>query len=426
MKMDLLRKNITLCAIVSMGFLFFTLQAQDVEDEELETEEVLDLETAEDETEEVEELENDEEEAEGEEDVVEESEEEVVSEDSEEDAEEIDEEVAEEFEDEPEVFGADTEEFSEEVIGIQGNWVKKKKWLKEAHAKNDEIQEVALEVHKAVGDFYEKFKTIDALQDDFYKESGLNRGGIEPLFKDIEKYLEKNKKGDLKALADGYRVVLQGKTKKVDIYAIEEEFKKFKGLLEQLKLDIKSIEELDNSVGKRREKLQEQIRMVSDDSDKARKVVDEIWHIIDDRKAEEKFYELRGICEKISALKKFVTTDFISDFDSIIQKIKDQIAKTKNSIQDLEKKGIIIENRTERLEQLIRLKAQRKEEEDEEKRIIEEKKANRKALKEELAKEGWLYKVYYSITESVSDSLQNVKGYFSKKARPKLNEGDKA
>jgi|SaaInlLV_10m_DNA_2_1039722.scaffolds.fasta_scaffold05774_2 hypothetical protein len=313
--------------------------------------------------------------------------------------------------------GAETEELSEDVVGVQGNWVKKNKWLKDANEKNDKLQVIVLEVQKITGMFYDKFKEIDDIQDDFYRAGGFDRGGITKLFTELEKEVEENKKKDLEILAQGKKVVIEGKKGKVDAYAIEEEFDKYKKELEQLKLDMESIKELDKSVAERRKKLQEQINSVFDEADKTRKVVSEIWDIIDDKKAEEKYYEVNKSLEKVKALKKYITNDLVKDFDSVIQKIKDQIAKTTETINDIEKKGIIIENRTERIAEIVKQKElQAKIEADEESRT-EDRKKRRSDRKAAFARDGaWHKMLGNAISDLASDSWTGIKDYFSKKA----------
>ena len=312
-------------------------------------------------------------------------------------------------------IGAETVELPESEIGTQGNWIKKNKWLKDANEKNDEIQRIALDVQNASGSFYEKFKSIDDIQDDFYRKSGFDRGEIEELFKSVKKYVEKQKQKDMDALASGYRVLIDGKKGKVDIYTVEEEYRAQIKDVEQLGLDMKSIKELDESVGKRREKLQQQINTVFDEADKAQKIVSDMWHIIDDRKAQEKFYELSNLREKVHALKQYITGDLIRDFDALIQKIKDQVAKVHEQIAVLEKKGIIIENRAERIAQLIKYKEQKAKEEEIRKQYEVERKEKREARRADRAKEGWIS----SAKGFASDIWEFATDYFSKKSEIK-------
>ena len=287
--------------------------------------------------------------------------------------------------------GAETTELPAEVIGFQGNWVKKKKLLKEAHAKNDRIQAEVIDVNRSIDKFYEKFKESDMLLDDFYTSVGFSQGEMDNLIKDIGKYLEKSKKRDIEALAkDGERIFddsrYDEKEKDVDAYSIEEEFKKRKREIEQLKLDLKAIEELDKSIGARRKKLEEELKEIQKDSREAAKIADDIWNIIDDQKAKDLVTKMDGIKTKVDALKKYITIDLMKDLEGVIKKIKDQVAKVKGEVATLEKKDIIIENRASRVALLSKEKVEKLKEDVVAADEMEERRESKEKIRRELEK----------------------------------------
>ena len=98
--------------------------------------------------------------------------------------------------------GPETIELSEEQIGAQGNWVKKREWLKESQRVNDQIQDLVVTIQKSRRSYTDKYTGIDNELDTFYKEDGLEQGKILELLNDVEKYLEKKRKKEIERLRE--------------------------------------------------------------------------------------------------------------------------------------------------------------------------------------------------------------------------------
>ena len=255
-----------------------------------------------------------------------------------------------------EPVGAETVSFPEAEIGAQGNWVKKREWLKESQKIVNEIQSLVTDIGQSRKMFQDKFVTVDGQLDSFYKQEGLSKGKIQVLLNDLEKYLEKKRKKEIEILKqqDKQRGVTGEFEIKLDL--LEDDIRNRKIELEQLKLDMKSIEDLDKSLSERLKKLDEQINVAQDENIKARKLSNKIWYIIDDKKARLAFYELQGnILEKIKAIQNYVQQDLLNDFNNVMGVLTTQINKIKNEIKNLENKGLIIRDRAQRVEE-IRLK----------------------------------------------------------------------
>jgi hypothetical protein len=252
--------------------------------------------------------------------------------------------------------GAETVSFPETEIGIQGNWVKKREWLKESGKIINEVESLVTNVEQTRKTFQDKFISVDGQLDNFYKQEGVGRGKIQALFNDLEKYLEKKRKKEIEILRqqDKQRGVTGEYEIKLDL--LEDDIRNRKMELEQLKLDMKSIEDLDKSLSERLKKLDEQINVAQEEAIKARKLNNKIWYIIDDKKARLAYYELKGnILERIRAIQNYVQQDLLNDFNNVMGVITTQINKVKDGIKNLEDKGLIIRDRAQRVED-IRLK----------------------------------------------------------------------
>lgn len=249
--------------------------------------------------------------------------------------------------------GPDTINLPEEKIGIQGNWVNKREWVKEIENINNEIQELVINIQKSKKDFNTKFSTIEKEVDNFYQTEGFAQGKLTELFTSIEKYLNKKKELDLQNLKDQGKDAGVSTDTLIKINIVENEMKAIKADLEQLKLDIKAIQDLYQSSLERIKKLDEQIAVCVDLSVKSKEISDQSWYVIDDKKVRKSYYELKGdYLEKVKAIQTFINSDLSSDFDKVISLLKEQMTKVSGQIKAIEDKGIFFRNRSKKLEEI--------------------------------------------------------------------------
>jgi hypothetical protein len=207
--------------------------------------------------------------------------------------------------------------------------------------------------------FYDKFQKTDEILDNFYKEAGLKKGKLEDLFNEVEKYIEKTKAQTKRlftiSLSDvGERIryeAIKIRKQHSDMYSIDEEFKQKKNDLEQLKVDIKSIEKLDTAAKDRLKFVENKIKEIRSKAEKAQLLSKKIWYVIDDKKAKKIFSQLSIIYQEVKNLQEYTTKDLFADFNMITEKTKKQIETATSSIEKLEKQQIFIRNRAERIEQ---------------------------------------------------------------------------
>lgn len=240
--------------------------------------------------------------------------------------------------------GASTVDFSEEQIGTQGNWVKKKRWVSEAQEQLTAMQEALVDIKVFRRENYEeKASDLDNEFEQFYRDLGIKQGGVDELFNEVIKevddkiqQIQQQPKKSNEQLAD----------KAAEVYEMADQMIAYKGEVEQLKLDVGSVEELDKAVGDRIKKLDEYIMQAADELEKAQGLNKQISYIIDHEKARKAFYQLKGIGDKIKAIQHYVKETLAVDFDHVIAQIKDHVSKTQASIKSVEDKGITVRKRT--------------------------------------------------------------------------------
>lgn len=250
----------------------------------------------------------------------------------------------------PQGSGPETVE-AVEKIGVQGSWVKKREMLLKSNEVNQQIQELAGQIEPIRKSFMDRYATIDAALDTYYKTIGLEQGKLQELFDDIVRYIEKKRAKEIAALG-----ITQGQPVDPELQAkidvIENSVTEAKQKLEQLKLDMKSVEDLDHSLSDRIKRVDETITSISTEATRANEIVEGLWSVIDHNKARDNYYDLtNNILEKIKSYQSYLNTDLSQDFDTVISTVQTQITTTQESIKKLEEDGLFIKNRAERVKE---------------------------------------------------------------------------
>ncbi len=249
--------------------------------------------------------------------------------------------------------GPETVAFSEDKVGAQGNWMKKREWLIKSNEIFDEIESVAFAIQETRKSFNAKYHAVDEELDNFYRSQALEHEKLQELFVSIMEYIEKQKKKKIEELSGQAREKLLERDYIIKIDLFNAEINKHKEGFEQLKLNFKSIDEIDKSIIDRLNRVNEQIAQAKIIFDQARVIIDDLWSIIDDKKARAIYYNLKGTTlEQLKSILTYLKDDLSSDFDLVAEKIRSQIQNAKTLIKQLEEKGFIIKNRSERLAQI--------------------------------------------------------------------------
>lgn len=299
--------------------------------------------------------------------------------------------------------GPETVALSDEAIGEYGNWVKKKQWLLKAFEVNDNIYKLAVQIADTRKLYSNKNDAISDELHNFYTELGIEQGKLQEMFESVERYLEKKKKKDIAQLSS-----LNPQKNEIDrdyqfkVELLENQIKRLKDELEQLKLDIKSIDDIGKSLIQRLEKADEQISSSLSLAESSKGKMESIWEIVDDKKARQIYYELVGIEENLKAALNYLKDVLAVDFDQVVGTSKKQITITKDAVKKLEDKGLIIRDRSKRLEQLKLQEMQKleKEKESAEKAAILSK--ENAEQKPQPAEEGFVKKIYNRIVVMVA------------------------
>jgi hypothetical protein len=236
-----------------------------------------------------------------------------------------------------------------QTIGVQGNWLKKRDWLIKAHEIDEEIHTIIVQNEALRASYVKLNNQVDVEFDEYYKQLGLGQGKIQELIESILVYIEQKKTQELATLT----AQVKSGQDQLKIYQIEQTVKKTKKELDQLRLDMQSIDDLERSLAERLKRFDEQAGLMQEESTKAQNRINQLWSIIDHNKAREYYYELKnGALERVKSANKYLQEDLFNDFKSVIDTIRKQIAATRERIKKLEKEDDIwIIDRARRVEE---------------------------------------------------------------------------
>lgn len=236
---------------------------------------------------------------------------------------------------EPEI-GIDTVSLSEP----QGNWLFKRIWWERAELKYEKIRKYVESVFESRALFLTQRADIDKnVLDPFYIAIGFGQGELKRIVDELVAYLEKEKteKGDLT----------------VQEREILAELQKEEKALQQIKLDVEGIIAMDAQIDEALNALFEQINRVRGYERDAWKDFKEIARVLNDTKARELYYKIGGVANNISDIQAYIRQEFSQHFGLLDTKIKEQVTRLQQSIEELKEKGFDLAEQVEKLQKKI-------------------------------------------------------------------------
>jgi len=265
-------------------------------------------------------------------------------------------------EDEPEVVGIDTLGTQEP----QGNWLFKRIWWEKAENKYGKLRGTVEEVFESRHAFFEKRNELGrSVLTPFYLAVGLEQGELQELLKYLNSYLKKELEED-KSLSKEER-------------ELRDKLPEHKVALEQLHVDVKGINKLEDALNDAITQLMEQINKVRQYEDQAWKTFKDIGRELSDKKAREYYYKMDEMVKNIQAINEYLKGDFSQYFDNVIATVKTHTERIIQLIKDLDAKGLSLKQEQERIDAQERAE-ELKEQQEREDRLKKEKDEAQKSL----------------------------------------------
>lgn len=242
-----------------------------------------------------------------------------------------------------------------------GNWLLKRVWWEKTEEVYEQIKEVFNKIMDTRMQFISEYNKLNRSLDIFYSEIGFEQGPLRDLLSHAQDLMEKEEReqGYLDKKEQAFVRKLRGKERD----------------LEQLKLDIKAIQELDAKLDEAFEVLFKQIDVCNQYEQKAWENFKEIARELNDKEARKLYYDTEGLYKDIQKVSEYISGAFAAYFNQTIQSAQDHTEKISSQMNALKNDGIDLVIEAEKLEK------------DEDQEI----KTEDQAAKPKPEKKGWWY-----------------------------------
>ncbi len=257
-------------------------------------------------------------------------------------------EPAEQIVQEIEEVGIDTINIDEP----QGNWLFKRMWWEHAEDRYEKIRALVQKIWESRMGFFVKRNELDKMiLDPFYISIGLGQGELQEILAELVGRIEKERQEE-GMLSQKERALL-------------DQLQAEKQTLEQTKLDVESISQLDKEIDQALNRLMEQINRVRAYEQESWEYFKDIARILNDKKARELFFKIDTALRNVKSIDDYLQQDFTQHFNQLLQRVNEQVNKVVNAIQRLKEKGVDFKKQLDVLEEQSVAQEEREEEEEE-------------------------------------------------------------
>lgn len=218
----------------------------------------------------------------------------------------------------------------------EGNWLNKRIWWERAQGKYKECRDVFETIFASRMTFLEKRSDVEKTTlDPFYREIGLEQGELREILIQLIEYVdeEKAETGALDEKARAFR----------DKVAIA------KKDIEQLKLDIDAISDIDGAIDNAVNALSNKINEAHRFEQAAWSEFESIAHELSDKRARERFYVIDGIHKNLKDLQNYIAGEFTAYFTGLVQASLDKTERAKKEVKELKDQGIDLQEQAKML-----------------------------------------------------------------------------
>ncbi len=263
-----------------------------------------------------------------------------------------------------------------------GNWLLKRVWWEKTEEVYEQIKEEFNKVMDTRMRFISEYNKLNRSLDIFYSEIGIEQGPLRDLLSHAQDLMDKEHKeqGYLNKREQAFVFKLKGKERD----------------LEQLKLDVKAIQELDAKLDEAFEMLFKQIDVCNQYEQKAWDNFKEIARELNDKEARKLYYDTEGLHKDVQKVSDYISGAFSTYFNQTIQSAHDHTSKISSQMNVLKNEGIDLVKQAEILE---------KDEVPTAKKVVKESKAKQK--------KGW----WYSLGQKIGKFVDMLVSYLPKSVR---------
>lgn len=290
----------------------------------------------------------------------------------------------------PDQFASEVDTFDKES---SGNWVLKRVWWEKIETLYEQIKQVFNTIMTARMDFISQRNRLDRELDLFFGQIGLEEGQLQDMIEDALNTLKKERaqEGFLDKNEEAFYQALQGKQRDI----------------EQLKLDVKALQELDQKVDEALDTLFKQIDIADQYEQKAWETFKDVARELDDKAARKSYYETEALLKDIQNVHRYITQDFAMYFTQTIQSAQTHSKSITVQMQTLKQNGVDLKKRLESIEQELEAKEIAKNVQKEKERA--QKEQAKKVQKEPVSSPGIVGSLKVFVLEAASSVVQFIK-----------------
>ena len=218
-----------------------------------------------------------------------------------------------------------------------GNWLLKRVWWEKTEGVYEQIKQVFNEIMSARMDYISQRNRLDRELDVSYGQIGLEEGELQDIIDYCLDFVKKEKpeQGFLsKQQEDLYNALQQ---KQHD--------------LEQIKLDLKALQAVDQKIDEALDTLFKQIDVANQYEQKAWDNFKDIARELNDKIARKSYYETEGLLKDIQSVHSYITSQFSSYFNQTLQTARTHSQSISSQVQALKQAGVDLKKEAGVLEQ---------------------------------------------------------------------------
>ncbi|HJM68878.1 MAG TPA: hypothetical protein QGF02_02950 [Candidatus Babeliales bacterium] len=286
-----------------------------------------------------------------------------------------------------EAAGLDTENKA------SGNWVLKKQYFEEAQDTFSKIRNINDSLLKKQMDYIDKSADVEKKVDAAFVTTGFDQGELSKLLDILHDQLEHERKeaGELSEPEREFARTLKEKQEKI----------------KQIKLDLKAVGELDDTVQSSVKKVSQQIKVARDYENKAWENFKKIGQILDHVEAHKLFYEVHGHYTSVQKIAEYINQGLWKSVVANADKVGSQLDKISSSIEALKAKGLDLKEEMVKFQQQDEKAEEERKKEEEDARIAKEKKALE--AKKKKAPKG----IVANVMHVINSVIQSIIGFFT-------------
>lgn len=221
------------------------------------------------------------------------------------------------------------------VDTTSGNWLLKRAWWEKTEEVYEQLKETVSSIMAMRASLVSQRNEADRALDILFSEVGVEQGVLLDTVAYAKDLIDKQKvDGVLTPHEKAFAEKVVGKERE----------------LEQLKSDIKGIDEIDNKIDQALDIFFAQIDLCNKYEHKAWENFKDIARELNDKEARKLYYNTEALFKDVKNIKQYLENDFRQYFDSLVQKGREHSQKISSQVNALKATGVDIKKESRLLE----------------------------------------------------------------------------